>query len=48
MSRALNTNHDDDAVLIPPKSVPFGLAVWNNAGDLDHTVGPEVLTLQWK
>jgi hypothetical protein len=48
ISRALNTGHDDDTVLIPPKQVPFGLAVFDNSGDLEHTIGPDALTLVWK
>jgi Ethylbenzene dehydrogenase len=48
ISRALNTGHDDDAVLTPPKPMPFGLAVFDNSGDLNHVVAPDVLTLAWQ
>ncbi len=46
--RLLNTGHDDDAVFTPPKPMPFGLSVVDNGGGLPHTVGPDVLTLEWK
>ncbi|MEI7646093.1 MAG: ethylbenzene dehydrogenase-related protein [Chloroflexales bacterium] len=46
--RMLNTTHPDDAVLIPSKPTPFGLAVADAAGDADHKISQEVLTLEWK
>jgi|GEM_PF-564890 len=46
--RALNTSHDDDTTFIPPKPMPFGLAVVDNGGGLPHTVGPDVLILEWQ
>lgn len=48
LSRTLNTGHDDDTTFAPPKSVPFGMSVFDNAGDRDHTTAPDVLTLAWK
>lgn len=48
MSRALSTGNPDDLAFQPPKNVPFGVAVFDNAGDLEHAVGGEVLTLSWK
>jgi hypothetical protein len=48
LTRALNTGNNDDAVLTPPKPMPFGVALFNNAGDVDHTVAPDMLTLAWK
>lgn len=48
MSRALNTSHDDDVVFTPSKPLPFGMAVFDNSGDLDHTIVQDVLTLAWK
>ena len=47
-TRPLSTGNADDLVFTPPKAVPFGLAVFDNAGDNDHTVSQEVLTLAWK
>ena len=46
--RALNTAHDDDTTFVPPKPMPFGMSVVDNGGGLPHTVGPDVLTLEWK
>lgn len=46
--RLLNTTHVDDATFTAPKPVPFGMSVVDNGGDEDHTVGPDVLTLEWK
>ncbi len=46
--RLLNTSHNDDAVLIPSKPTPFGIAVADAAGDADHKISQEVLTLEWK
>lgn len=48
MKRALNTGYEDDATFTPPKPVPFGLAVVDNGGGLEHAVVPDVLTLEWK
>lgn len=48
MRRALDTGHEDDVVLTPPKPVPFGMSVIDNGGGIAHTVAPEVLTLEWK
>ena len=47
IKRALNTGNEDDAVFNPPKPLPFGFAVVNDGGGLDHTVSPDVLTLEW-
>jgi hypothetical protein len=46
--RMLNTAHDDDAVLTPSKPTPFGIAVADNAGDAEHKISQDVLTLEWK
>lgn len=46
--RPLDTGHDDDVVLTPPKAYPFGLSVFDNSGGLEHAVGPDVLTLKWQ
>jgi hypothetical protein len=46
--RLLNTGHDDDVTFAPPRPVPFGLSVVDNGGGLPHTVGPDVLTLEWE
>ena len=46
--RALNTGQSDDVTFIPPKSVPFGVAVVDNGGGYDHAVIPDVLVLEWK
>lgn len=46
--RLLNTGNDDDIVFVPPRSVPFGLSVVDDGGGLDHTVGEEVLVLEWE
>ena len=48
MRRALDTGHEDDVTLVPPKPVPFGAAVVDNGGGLMHTIAPDVLTLEWK
>ena len=48
MVRKLNTGNEDDAVFTPSKPVPFGIGLFNNAGDIDHTISPDVLTLAWK
>ena len=46
--RLLNTTHTDDASFTPPKPVPFGMAVADSAGDLDHKISKDPLTLDWK
>ncbi len=46
--RALDTGNSDDVTFIPPKSMPFGLAVVDNGGGYDHVVVPDVLILEWK
>lgn len=48
MVRKLDTGNADDVVLIPPKAVPFGVGLFENAGDLEHTISTDVLTLAWK
>ena len=48
MRRSLNTGHDDDVTMTPPKALPFGMSVVDNGGGLPHTIAPEVLTLEWK
>ncbi|MEI7770341.1 MAG: ethylbenzene dehydrogenase-related protein [Chloroflexales bacterium] len=46
--RLLNTTHPDDGVLIPSKPTPFGFAVADASGNLDHKIAKDVLTLEWK
>jgi Ethylbenzene dehydrogenase len=46
--RLLNTTHNDDASFTPPKPAPFGVAVADNSGDLDHKISKDALTLDWK
>lgn len=46
--RAFDTGNEDDVTFIPPKPVPFGLAVTDNGSGYDHMVSQEVLTLEWK
>ncbi len=48
LKRPLDTGNDDDVVFTPPKPVPFGLAITDDAAGLDHTYTPEVLILRWK
>jgi hypothetical protein len=46
--RALDTAHDDDVVFTPPKLYPFGMAVTDNNGGNNHTIVPDVVTLEWQ
>jgi len=46
--RALDTGHDDDLVLTPPKSYPLGIAIFDHNDLLKHTTTPEVITLEWQ
>lgn len=46
--RALNTGNDEDLAFTPPKSYPFGIALFDHIDQLDHTVTPQVLVLEWK
>jgi hypothetical protein len=48
LMRALDTGHEDDVTFTPPKAYPFGLGVTDDGGGTDHTVAPEVLTLEWQ
>jgi ubiquinol-cytochrome c reductase cytochrome b subunit len=48
LQRVLDTGYDDDAVFIPGKRLPFGLAVMDNKNGINHTVAPEVLILEWQ
>jgi hypothetical protein len=48
LSRLLSTGNNDDADLTPPKPTPFGLAVFDNAGDEEHRISPDALTLTWR
>lgn len=48
IKRPLNTGHDDDVVFTPSKPMPFGLSIVDNGGGVNHTVVPDVLTLDWK
>jgi hypothetical protein len=46
--RLLDTGNPDDAVLTASKPTPFGFAVADNAGDAEHKISGEALTLEWK
>jgi hypothetical protein len=46
--RPLNTEHDDDVVYTPSKPMPFGLAVVDSGGGINHTISSDVLTLNWE
>jgi hypothetical protein len=48
LMRALDTGNDDDTVFTPPKSYPFGVAVFDHLDLREHTTTPDVLTLTWK
>jgi Ethylbenzene dehydrogenase len=48
MRRALDTGHEDDAVLIVGKPIPLGVAVLENAEDADHTIIEDVVILEWQ
>ncbi len=48
LMRTLDTGNGDDLALTPPKSYPFGVAVFDHVDHWEHTVGSEVLTLQWQ
>jgi hypothetical protein len=46
--RALDTGNDDDTTFTPPKSYPFGVAVFDHLDLHEHTTTPDVLTLTWQ
>lgn len=46
--RKLDTGTDDDVKFIPGKTYPFGLAVFDNIGAVNHTVSQDVYTLKFK
>ncbi|CAN5860817.1 hypothetical protein BH10CHL1_BH10CHL1_27130 [soil metagenome] len=46
--RSLDTGHDDDLVLTPPKAYPLGIAVFDHTDLVGHTTTPEVVTLTWQ
>lgn len=46
--RALDTGHDDDVVLTPPKPYTLGVAVFDHIDLLGHTVTSDPVTLNWK
>jgi len=46
--RKLDTGHDDDTKFVVGKTYPFGLAVFDNTGAVNHTVSGDVLTLKFK
>ncbi|UCH27761.1 MAG: hypothetical protein JSV66_09010 [Trueperaceae bacterium] len=48
LMRPLDTGHDDDTVFRVRRRTPFGLSVVDDGGGLSHTVGEEVLVLDWK
>jgi hypothetical protein len=46
--RALDTGHDDDLVLTPPKAYPLGIAVFDHTDLEGHTTTADAVTLEWK
>ncbi len=48
LRRALNTGHEDDVSFQVGKAYPFGLAVFDNAGGVNHTISEGALTLKFK
>lgn len=48
LHRSLNTGHDDDVQFNTARTYPFGLAVFDNAGGVTHTVSEDPLTLKFK
>lgn len=48
LRRLLDTGNVDDVVFIPPKAVPFGVSIVDDGGGLPHTVGPDVIVLEWE
>jgi hypothetical protein len=48
LRRLLDTGNADDVVFIPPKAVPFGVSIVDDGGGLPHTVGPDVIVLEWE
>lgn len=48
LRRLLDTGNADDVIFLPPKAVPFGISIVDNGGGLPHTVGPDVIVLEWK
>jgi hypothetical protein len=47
LHRKLDTGNDDDVKLVPGKSHPFGLSVFDNAGGINHTVSVDVFLLKF-
>lgn len=48
LMRALDTGHDDDLAMTPPKPYPFGVAVFDHIDLEGHTTSPEAITLEWQ
>jgi hypothetical protein len=48
LMRALDTGHDDDLAMTPPKPYPFGLAVFDHIDLEGHTTSGEAVTLEWQ
>lgn len=48
LNRALNTGNEDDVQFNPARTYPFGLAIFDNAGGVQHTVSQDPLTLKFK
>ena len=48
LMRALNTGHEDDLAMTPPKPYPFGVAVFDHIDLEGHTTSPEAITLEWQ
>jgi hypothetical protein len=47
LHRKLDTGHEDDVKLVTGKTFPFGLAVHDNAGAVNHTVSSDVYLLKF-
>ena len=48
LMRALDTGHEDDLAMTPPKPYPFGVAVFDHIDLEGHTTSPEAITLEWQ
>ena len=48
LMRPLDTGHDDDLAMTPPKPYPFGVAVFDHIDLEGHTTSPEAITLEWQ
>ena len=48
LMRALDTGHDDEVVLTPPKPYTLGVAVFDHIDLLGHSITSDAVTLNWK